>query len=83
MRFGYARVSTEEQGSDRQVDALESAGCERIYLEKASGANHLGDHGGDRYQQEHAVPKPCARSRHAAVCRDGGRTMCRYGQEGK
>ena len=83
MRFGYARVSTEEQGPDRQVDALESAGCERIYLEKASGANHLGDHGGDRYQQEHAVPKPCVRSRHAAVCRDGGRTMCRYGQEGK
>ena len=38
MRFGYARVSTEDQRLDRQVDALEKVGCERIYLEKASGA---------------------------------------------
>lgn len=38
MRFGYARVSTEEQRLGRQVDAFEKAGCERIYLEKASGA---------------------------------------------
>ena len=75
MRFGYARVSTEGRGPDRQVDALESAGCERIYLEKASGANHLGDHGGDRYQQEHAVPKPRAQGRRAAVRRDEGGTM--------
>lgn len=37
MKIGYARVSTDEQNEDSQIDSLESAGCERIYIEKCSG----------------------------------------------
>src|SRR5712691_235124 len=38
MQIGYARVSTDDQDTAVQVAALKSAGCERIYKEKASGA---------------------------------------------
>ena len=39
MKIGYARVSTDDQTLDLQIDALQSAGCERIYREYASGKN--------------------------------------------
>lgn len=38
MLIGYARVSTHEQDCALQTDALEAAGCERVFLETASGA---------------------------------------------
>jgi hypothetical protein len=36
---GYARVSTEEQGTDPQLDELRAAGCHVVHEERASGAD--------------------------------------------
>ena len=47
MLIGYARVSTEDQNLDLQRDAF-TAGCERIFEEKASPA-----------MIDRGSPKPC------------------------
>lgn len=36
MKIGYARVSTPDQNPTLQIEALERAGCEKIYQEKKS-----------------------------------------------
>lgn len=38
MLLGYARISTQEQNLDLQKDALNKAGCEKIYEDTISGA---------------------------------------------
>jgi DNA invertase Pin-like site-specific DNA recombinase len=38
MLVGYARVSTQDQTPHLQMDALREAGCERVFIEQASGA---------------------------------------------
>lgn len=42
MKYGYARVSSEEQSLDIQIDALTKAGCEIIRGEKISGTSREG-----------------------------------------
>jgi DNA invertase Pin-like site-specific DNA recombinase len=37
IKLGYARVSTQEQNLDLQLDALEKEGCKTVFTDKVSG----------------------------------------------
>lgn len=37
MLVGYARVSTQDQSPDLQLDALKGVGCEEVFVEKVTG----------------------------------------------
>ncbi|NOU23392.1 MAG: recombinase family protein [Methyloglobulus sp.] len=39
MKYGYARVSTDDQKTDLQVAALKKAGCRHTFTDTASGMN--------------------------------------------
>nr|WP_314437503.1 recombinase family protein [uncultured Brevundimonas sp.] len=54
MLVGYARVSARDHNPALQIEALTGAGCERVFLEKASGANR------DRPELQAALTCLCA-----------------------
>lgn len=53
MKFGYARVSTNDQSLDIQIEKLKAAGCDEIFNEKVSGAKN------DRKELNRLLEKLC------------------------
>ena len=51
MIYGYARVSTDNQTLESQIEALNAAGANRVFQEKASGAKS------DRQELKRALAK--------------------------
>jgi DNA invertase Pin-like site-specific DNA recombinase len=43
MKIGYARVSTQDQNLELQMEALNKAGCEKLYTDKLSGTQRSRD----------------------------------------
>jgi DNA invertase Pin-like site-specific DNA recombinase len=39
MKYGYARVSTEDQNPALQLAALKKAGCQKTFKDERTGAN--------------------------------------------
>ena len=39
MKYGYARVSTDDQRADLQTAALKKAGCEHVFTDTATGVS--------------------------------------------
>ena len=50
MKVGYARVSSNGQNLQSQIELLQKAGCEKIFQEKKSGTNAT-----KRIKLEHAL----------------------------
>jgi hypothetical protein len=41
MKYGYARVSTEDQNPALQLAALKKAGCQKIFKDERTGADTI------------------------------------------
>jgi hypothetical protein len=67
MRFGYARVSTDDQTLDLQRDALKRAKCRQIYEEHASGKTTVRP-GADSWRSSVQARNPSSKRRFVNSC---------------